>query len=612
MNDESSLDNSFDHSLKTVEQADILIVDDVPENIRLLSSILDAKGYQTRKATSGATALRVVETILPHLILLDIRMPNMNGYEVCRRLKSDPKTAHIPVIFLSAADEVTDKVEAFKAGGADYITKPFHVEEVLARVQNQLTILLAQQTITRMNAQLEARVKERTQQLEMANGKLLAMAFQDSLTQLPNRAFLMQQLQAALVQQQDAPDRQFAVLYLDCDRFKAINDSLGHQAGDQLMVAIAQRLKLVLRPYDLLVRLDGDEFVILLQQAPSLSFVTETAQQILHRFTVPFYFREREIFVSFSIGIVESSLPYSNSEELLRNADIAQFQAKSSGKNCYQIFESSMYETVCQRLQLETDLRKAIQHQELSLSYQPIMDLVTEDVAGLEALVRWHHPTLGSISPERFIPVAEETGMIVKLGLWLLEEACRQLRHWQTQGIISPRFFVSVNVSAYQFSQPNFIQQIDEILTRTQVNPECLKLEITETVIIQNFAAVTEVIHQIHDRSIQISIDDFGTGYSSLSYLHKFPIDCLKIDRSFIQRIHTQQSSLGLVKAIAQIAKSLGMSLVAEGIETNEQLDQLKVLECGFGQGYLFSKPLPPAEIVEFLAKSSASPSYCS
>lgn len=600
MNDETNLGNA----LSGLDYADILIVDDVPENIRLLSSILDSHGYQTRKATNGITALRVIESMLPHLVMLDIRMPHMNGYEVCRQLKSNPKTAHIPVIFLSAADEVSDKVEAFNVGGADYITKPFQVEEVLARVRHQLMILSAQQTIRQMNAQLEARVKERTQQLEQANGKLLEMAFQDSLTLLPNRAFLMQQLQETLSQQPTNPDRQFAILYLDCDRFKTVNDSLGHQAGDELLVAIAQRLNLVLGINDILVRLGGDEFVILLQQSPTPSSITEIAQQILNSFTIPFYLREREIFVSFSIGIVTSSLPYSNSEELLRDADIAQYQAKSAGKNCYQIFEPFMYEKVCQRLQLETNLRKAIQQAELTLHYQPIVHLETEQVVGLEALVRWHHPTLGLIPPDHFIPIAEETGMIIKIGLWVLEEACCQLCRWQSQGLVNSQFSMSVNVSAHQFSQPDFIQKIDAILAATHINPACLKLEITETVIIQNFKAVTEVIHQLHNRSIQLSIDDFGTGYSSLSYLHTLTIDHLKIDRSFIQRIDTQQSSLGLVTAIAQIANTLGLSLVAEGIETSEQFAQLKLLGCEFGQGYLFSKPLPSTQIVEFLSKS--------
>lgn len=602
MNDESTLNESSLHTT----QADILIVDDVLENIRLLSTMLDSNGYQTRKATNATMALKAVETTLPSLILLDIRMPGLSGYEVCQKLKLNPKTAHIPVIFLSAADDVTDKVEAFRVGGADYITKPFHVGEVLARVQNQLAIITAQQTIRQLNAELEERVKERTQQLETANSQLAEMAFRDPLTRLPNRALLMERLQEALNQQQVNPENQFAVFYLDCDRFKIVNDSLGHQAGDEMLVAISQRLKAVLRQDDLLVRLGGDEFVILLSTLTEPHTATQIAKQILNSFTSPFHLRDRDIFVSFSIGIVLDCSTYFDSSEVLRDADTAMYQAKALGKDQYQIFELSMYQTVCHRLQIETDLRKAIQHKELALHYQPIVELETGNVVGTEALLRWHHPTQGLIPPDQFIPIAEETGFILKLGCWVLREACYQLHHWQKQSIVDKSFCISVNVSAYQFAQPDFVKQIDEILAETQLSPQCLKLEITETVIMQNFAAAADVLRELHERSIQLSIDDFGTGYSSLSYLHSFSVENLKIDRSFIQRLHKEESTLGLVTAIAQIAKTMGMNLIAEGIETSEQLAQLKLLGCQFGQGYLFSKPLPLEETIHFVKLNAA------
>ena len=274
--------NTLNHSSLHLTQADILIVDDVLENIRLLSTILDSNGYQTRKATNGAMALKAVEATLPSLILLDVRMPGLSGYEVCQHLKSNPKTTHIPVIFLSASDDVTDKVEGFRVGGADYITKPSHVEEVLARVQNQLSIIAAQQTICQLNAQLEKWVKERTQQLEIANSQLSEMAFNDLLTQLPNRALLMNRLEEALSQQQANSENQFAVLCLDCDRFKIINDSLGHQAGDELLVAISRRLKSVLRQEDLVARLGGDVFVVLLSNLAEPHTATQVAERILN------------------------------------------------------------------------------------------------------------------------------------------------------------------------------------------------------------------------------------------------------------------------------------------------------------------------------------------
>lgn len=587
------------------EPIDILIVDDVAENIRLLSSILQQNGYQTRKATSGTMALMAIDTVLPNLVLLDIRMPDISGYEVCRRLKANPKTAHIPVIFLSAADEVADKVHAFQVGGADYITKPFHGEEVLARVHNQISIIAAQQTICRLNAQLEERVKERTQQLEQVNCQLSEIAFYDPLTQLPNRILLMKHLREAMAHQQTNSGYQFAVFYLDCDRFKHVNDSLGHQAGDELLIAVAQRLKTILHPNDFLARLGGDEFVILSTELADRHGATLIAEKIAAHFSLPFRLRERGIFVSFSIGIVSDCSIYTDPDALLRDADIAMYQAKSSGKDQYQVFTASMHQITCQRLQLETDLRKAILQRDLALHYQPIFELATGDVIGAEALVRWHHPTCGLILPSQFIHIAEETGLILKLGDWVLKEACHQLRQWQLHHIVAPSFSMSVNVSAYQFAQPDFAQQIDNLLAETQLPPQCLKLEITETVIMHNVTSAADVIQDLRNRSIQLSIDDFGTGYSSLSYLHSFPVDNLKIDRSFVQRLHENTSSLGLVTAIVQIAKTMGMNLIAEGIETSEQLAQLKLLGCQFGQGHLFAHALAPNEFTEFLATLS-------
>ncbi|MBD1849220.1 GGDEF domain-containing response regulator [Leptolyngbya sp. FACHB-711] len=599
-----SNENSFlpqPSSLNPLAQADILIVDDVLENIHLLSTILDSSGYETRKATNGKMALTAIATTLPSLVLLDIRMPEISGYEVCQRLKADPKTAHIPVIFLSAADDVTDKVEAFRIGGADYITKPFHMEEVLARVQHQLAIVAAQQTIHQLNVQLEQRIKERTQQLEAANAQLLNMAFRDPLTQLPNRALLMKRLQTLL--EPSNSHHRFAVFYLDCDRFKIVNDSLGHPAGDELLMAIAHRLQSVLRSQDLLFRLGGDEFVVLLNHPAEADTAIEIAQGISNCCSAPFSLREREFFISFSIGIVLDCLAYRNPEELLRDADIAMYQAKSLGKDQYQIFNPLMYQQICHRIQLETDLRKAILNEEFVLHYQPIVELATGAIVGVEALVRWYHPEAGLTPPNQFIPIAEETGLILKLGHWVLEAACQQLYAWQQQRFAHSSFSVSVNVSAHQLAQENYVKQIDEVLAKTQLDPQCLNLEITETVIMQsnNFAA--SVIRDLRDRHIRLSIDDFGTGYSSLSYLHSFPLDHLKVDRSFIQRLH-EESSLSLVTAIVQVAKTMDMRLIAEGIETTEQLTQLKLLGCQMGQGYLFSKPLPVEEMTNLLAQS--------
>ncbi|NET73233.1 MAG: EAL domain-containing protein [Sphaerospermopsis sp. SIO1G2] len=566
--------------------------------------MLQKHGYKTRKAITGKMALTAVETDPPSLILLDIRMPDITGYEVCQNLKSNPKTFHIPIIFISAADDVNDKLEGFKAGGADYITKPFHIEEVLARVEHQLTIITAYQTINELNSRLEERVKKRTKQLEIANTKLSEMAFQDSLTKLPNRALLMKELCQAIERQTTNPDNKFAVLYLDCDRFKIINDSLGHLAGDELLIALSKRLKSILNSEDLLARLGGDEFIILLKKITDKFHVKSIIDKIFAGFQEPFILRDIEFFLSFSIGVVIDCSHYHEPEAILRHADIAMYKAKSQGKHQYKIFAQAMYDESCQHLQMETELRKGIPCSGLKLYYQTIIKLDTGKIVGVESLVRWFHPTLGQISPAELIAVAEETGLIIQIGGWILKQACYQLRSWQEQKIVDSSFYISVNVSAYQFSHSKFIQQLDEILAETQLSPECLKLEITETIIMDHSSFAATVIDKIRHRNIQLCIDDFGTGYSSLSYLHSFPVDNLKIDRSFINRLRTTPASFSMVQAMIQIAQNMGMNVIAEGIETPEQWEQLKLLNCHFGQGFLFSKPLEPEEMANLIVSS--------
>ncbi|MEP0802975.1 EAL domain-containing protein [Funiculus sociatus GB2-A5] len=585
---------------------DILIVDDTPENLRLLSKMLTKEGYNIRKALNGQMALTAVQSVVPDLILLDIMMPSMDGYQVCKHLKADPRTAEIPVIFLSALSDAFDKVKAFGVGGADYITKPFQLEEVLTRVQNQLTLKAAKIQNQQINAQLEERVKERTHQLELANQELkreisermllqeqlLKMALYDALTGLPNRFLFMERLEQALKRAKQHPDYQFAVLFLDCDRFKVVNDSLGHFVGDELLVALARRLEASLNQTDTLARLSGDEFAILLTEIENINSVTLIADEILKALSFPFQLKRQEVFINASIGITLSHLNYEQSEYLLRDADTAMYRAKTLGKGQYQIFDSEMHNAAIQVLQLENDLRRAVNQQEFIIHYQPIIALTTGKIVGFEALVRWNHPRQGLISPTLFIPIAEETGLINPIGNWVLREACYQLQQWHHQKLTDYLLTMSVNLSVRQFAQPDLIEQIDKILAETQLNPQSLKLEITESVIMKNSQPVKVILQQLQERQIQLCIDDFGTGYSSLSYLHNFPIDNIKIDRSFISSLNGNSDNLGLISAIMNIAQALNMSVTAEGIETAQQLEQLRVLKCDFGQGYLFSKPL--------------------
>lgn len=597
---------------------DILIVDDTPENLRFLSTLLMKQGYSIRKALSGQMALTAVQTVIPNLILLDIMMPDIDGYEVCEKLKSDPKTSEIPVIFLSALSDAFDKVKAFSVGGADYIAKPFQFEEVLARVQNQLELRAAKIQNQQLNAQLEERVKERTYQLEITNQELrreineriilqeqlLKMALYDDLTGLPNRVLFIERLEQALKHTKEHSEEAFAVLFLDCDRFKVVNDSLGHLAGNELLIALARRLEELLGKYNTVARLGSDEFAIILTNIENISSVLLVADRILKSFSFPFQLNRQEIFINASIGIALSNLNYEVPEHLLRDADIAMYRAKTLGKGQYQIFDPEMHDAAVQVLQLENDLRRAIERQEFIVHYQPIIALSTSKIVGFEALVRWDHSQRGMVSPGLFIPVAEETGLINQIGNWVLRESCHQLQQWYQEKLLDYPLFMSVNLSARQFAQSDLIEQIDQILEETQLNPQNLKLEITESVLMNNTQSVKGIMQQLRQRKIQLCIDDFGTGYSSLSYLYNFPVDTLKIDRSFIRYLDEKTESLGLIPAIMKIAQTLKMSVIAEGIETSEQLAQLKSLNCEFGQGYLFSKPVDPKKATNLIASN--------
>ncbi len=588
----------------------ILVVDDNPQNLNLLSTVIQRQGFQVCSATNGKLALKVAQSGWADLILLATKMPEMNGYEVCEQLKATESTREIPVIFLSTLDKVSDKKRAFAVGGADYISKPFQLEEVLVRMNNQLAIVEAKQKICQLNLELEQRVRERTSKLEQVNKKLqqkifrfeqfqktlLHLAMYDPLTSLPNRIFFMQRLNNLLRQLEQDREHLFAVLFLDCDRFKLINDSLGHLVGDQVLNEIARRIESCLRASDTLARFGGDEFMVLLSELSGIEQASFIAQKIQNKLQLPFEVKRHQLFISASIGIVLGTRDYKLAEHVLRDADTAMYQAKINGKACHQVFNLKMHRNASRRLKLETDLRLALVRQELAVYYQPIISLDTGALLGFEALVRWHHPEGNLVSPGEFIPIAEETGLIVPLGLWVMRSACRQLSIWQRKHSIH-HLKISVNLSAKQFCQPDLIEKIDQILQETQLDSQSLKLEITESAIVDNAESATLLFQKLRQRKIQLSIDDFGTGYSSLSHLHRFPVNTLKIDRSFVDRIGKDGDKSEIIQAIVTLAKQLGMTIVAEGIETPQQKDYLRVLGCDEGQGYLFAKPLSTQEV---------------
>ncbi|MCS6782379.1 MAG: EAL domain-containing protein [Gloeomargarita sp. SKYBB_i_bin120] len=425
-------------------------------------------------------------------------------------------------------------------------------------------------------------------------------ATHDALTGLANRALFWEQLTAAL--QISEPPLHFAVLFLDLDRFKVVNDSLGHMAGDELLVMIAQRLRQCVTPKNLLARFGGDEFAVLLRGITGVAEACQVAERIHHAFRQPFPVGHNglEVFTSVSIGIVLGPGPYRCPEEILRDADVAMHQAKSRGKACTVVFDQGMHRAALRTLQLETDLRRAMDRGELQLYYQPIIDLASGCLAGLEALVRWLHPDWGWVSPTEFIPLAEETGLILPLGQWVLQEACGQMRRWQTEWPDMATVRLSVNLSGRQFLDPHLVRQVQEILATTGLPPACLCLEITETVLASSDAAAT-VLRQLKTMGVRACIDDFGTGHSSLSRLHRFPIDHLKIDRSFVSQIGQDRESEEIVRVIMTLARSLQMEVTAEGVETAAQRQLLETLNCRYAQGFLFCRPLPADQVEQLL-----------
>ena len=464
--------------------------------------------------------------------------------------------------------------------------------------------------------------------------KLVHDALHDALTGLPNRALFMERLSEAIDLSKRRSDFWFAVLFIDLDRFKVVNDSLGHLVGDRLLIAIAGRLKICLRKGDTVARLGGDEFAILLHNIKHRDDATYVANRVQTELSEPFHLNEYQVFSSASIGIVCSGLPqkqlekselalagdrgdtndietglsafsadsafsnvqlqvlYDRPEELLRDADAAMYHAKASGKARHEVFDLSMHTRAVALLQLENDLRHALERQEFQLYYQPIICLTNGTISGFEALLRWYHPMRGVVSPADFMSVAEETKLIIPIGWWMMRSACRQMQQWHQQFSDHPHLTVSVNLSNQQFKQPDLIDRIREILEETQLNPRSLKLEITESVIMENAESSVAVLGELKSLEVQLYIDDFGTGYSSLSRLHTFPTDALKIDRDFVNRMTEDEGNEAIVQTILVLAGHLGMNVIAEGIETIEQLNLLRALQCEYGQGYFFSKPV--------------------
>lgn len=573
----------------------ILIIDDDPVIRLLTTQALRSHGFQATAAKNGEQGLESFNEQGADAVLLDVMMPEgIDGFEVCSQLRNMPKGRHTPVLMMTGLDDLESVNRAFESGATDFITKPINFALLGHRIRYML------------------RAANTTSRLMESERRLHRMAYFDSLTELPNRLFFREHLQfmIALAQRQK---QKLGVLFLDLDGFKRINDTLGHHLGDKVLQETGSRLRKSLRASDVMIRtgstedgaslarLGGDEFTVLLSRISRNEDAATVAERIRNNLSEIFAFGDHELYTTTSIGIAIYPEDGETAEELLKNADMAMYYAKRNGGNKFQYFSNKMTEAALRRLKLEGHLRKSIERNELSLNYQPLFDIEINRFCGVEALLRWNSQELGQISPAEFIPLAEETGLILSIGEWVLIEACRQAKDWINEGIPFGR--MAVNISGMQLLNKNFAQVVSQVLSETTLKPHFLELELTETALISDENSVMDQLVALKKIGIQLAIDDFGMGYSSLSRLKLFPIDRLKIDQSFIVDIEDASENGAIATAVIAMAVSMGMKVIAEGVETDKQLAFLKSKGCNEAQGYFLSRPLPPVQAESFLGK---------
>ena len=571
-------------------QPALLVVDDVPENIHeLLAALQD--DYRIMVANSGSKALEIVQGASPpDLVLLDIVMPGMDGYEVCRRIKATPAGNRIPIIFVTVVDSAQDKVKGFALGAADYITKPFDIDEVHARIRTHLEL-------ARLRHVLEDLVAQRTAMLKISEEKYRILSYRDALTGLPNRVLFTEMLAHAIVHA-ERNATEFALLLVDLDRFATINESLGHSLGDQLLIEAGKRLQNLLPERDAIARISSDEFNIILYRSGDMP-IDLLAQRMIDALAEPFLLGGRSIYVGASIGIAMYPADGRDAETLQGNADAALHRAKTQGRGVLRFFSPEMSSRALERLTLEAELRHALERNELRLYYQPQVDLLSGEIVGFEALVRWQHPERGMVPPDEFIPLAEESGLVVPMGDWVLREACRQLQEWSAVGL-APRL-MAVNVSAVQLSHGHLVDSVRQVLAQTGIPPHQLELEITESFLMADRDTAFQSLAELKTLGVRLSIDDFGTGYSSLSYLQQLEVHKLKIDMSFVRDMTTNSGNASIVKTIIVLGHSLGLEVIAEGVEELGHARYLRSLQCDVAQGYMISPPMPADEATTFL-----------
>lgn len=577
----------------------ILIADDEATARLLLKAALEKSGFQVELAENGEDALCQFRAAPCDLVMLDVEMPGLNGYEVCARLRQEVGD-ELPIVMVTGMDDVGSIERAFDAGATDFIAKPIN----WALIGHRVRYLLRSYQVLK---ELQLKITE----IKEAERSIQRLAYFDTLTGLPNRLSFSDRMEREIQRATHSGDK-LAVLFMDLDGFKNINDTLGHGAGDLLLQWVADRIRQAVRPADSvargdprgvevdLARLGGDEFTVLIRQLQSADGALAVARRIQESMRRPFVLEGREVVVTTSIGIALFPDDGENTAELLKHADTAMYHAKDEGRDNCQFYSASLTEEALRRLSMESHLRLALKRSEFFLVYQPQIDLASGSIQSVEALIRWQHPENGLVSPVEFIPAAEANGLIVAIGDWVLRTACAAAVAWQAAGL---PVRVAVNLSAVQFMQPDLAEQVQAILTETGLAPEWLELEVTEGALMEYSTTTLATLHALRQSGVHIALDDFGTGYSSLSYLKRLPLNNLKIDRSFVSGLPADKESLAIVRAIVSLAKNLGFTLTAEGVETLEQAHLLSDLDCESLQGFYFSKPLAAEAIPALLGR---------
>jgi diguanylate cyclase (GGDEF)-like protein len=568
-------------TLTNKPSAHILIIDD-DQQIRSLLKELLADEYECAEVASAEEALSVLSTLNFDLVISDIQMPGISGLDLVPSiLERTPETV---VVMISGQQSIESAIEAMRVGAFDYITKPLDLRHVKLAVRRALVHQRLLHEKQQYEDHLEELVAQRTAEIEH-------LAFHDRLTDLPNRKLFADRCAQALASAQRSKSL-VGVMMVSLDRFKKVSDTLGHAAGDVMLSEAGARLRTCLSIADTVARFDGEEFAMLLTQIGEAGDLADISVAVHESFKEPFHLYGQVVYITTSIGI--SLFPFNgdDSNTILRNAGAALFRAKQQGGNNHQFYAADMNAQAVERLALENSLRRAIENDEFITYYQPVIDLGSGKIVGMEALVRWQHPELGVLLPAKFIGLAEDTGLIVEIGDLVMRTACAQTRKWFDQGLGPLR--IAVNISARHFQQENFLDRLVETLEETGLDPKSLELELTETSIMKNAESAARLLADIRKLGVKVAIDDFGTGYSSLSYLKRLPIDTVKLDRSFVSGATTDPDDAALVMAIVTLAHNLRLTVIAEGVETAEQLSFLRLLRCDEGQGYYFSKPVPP------------------